>query len=372
MAAERVPEESLTPPEMDTLAASILQGLCKLTKLERELKLVKDDNELKPSLLEARKKTQHDLIPYLEQAILRSPDDQTMRIVYRRIYGNGPDAFDTEDSSFDRFEMMRESLVRLSEEFGKAWTSPESAGLIPRFVKTYEVDTSLCLKPLDAFTSMNDFFYRAIDIEKHRPMEQESDDGSHLISAMADAHYMVFKPWSMVRGLVVKNKIFNMDTFLGGEDTKFAKNMEGGNVVCVRLHPRHIHRAYSPFDAQVGRIWTGGIAYHTTKPIGIEHPTVDTLGENKRVVMELISPWGTMYAAFVGGPLIGSVQLHVETGSQICRGEEIALFAYGGSAIYMCFPNTFSQVEFSIPANESLDKSEELMLRSTMGRIVLK
>ncbi|GBG32861.1 Phosphatidylserine decarboxylase proenzyme 2 [Hondaea fermentalgiana] len=353
---------ALATDEMEALATRILEGLRKLTALEKQ------DKEGEAS--DAKAQAQAELIPLLEKAILRSPDDQTMRIVYRRIYGDGDDAFETGDPSFDRFEMMRASLVALSVEFGKAWTRPESAALIPRFIETYEVDTSLCVKPLEAFTSMNDFFYRAIDLEAHRPLSPDPNaDGARVISAMADAHYMLFRPWEMVRGLVVKNKVFNMHDFLGGDETGFAADMEGGDVICVRLHPRHIHRAYAPLDATIGRIWHGGIAYHTTKPIGIEHPFIDTLGENKRVVVELVTSWGSFLVAFVGGPLIGSVQLQVQQGTHVERGQEIALFAYGGSAIYMCFPRSFPRIDFTIPSNLPLTQAAELQLRSTLGSL---
>jgi len=298
------------------------------------------------------------LIPMLEKAILRSPDDGTMRKVYDKVYGGA--AVGDED----HFEMMRKPLVRLSEAFGEAWSRPESVKLIPEFIKCYEVDTSCCIKELTEFTSLNEFFFREVDL-KHRPLE----GGDSLISAPADANYMAFYPWSKLGDLVVKNKIFQMDEFLGGEETGFGADMEGGTVVCIRLHPRHIHWAFSPMDGKVGKIWHGGIAFHSTKPVGIENPRIDTLGENKRVVMELKTRFGPVYLAFVGGPLIGSMNMKINEGDEVERGQAISYFAYGGSAIYFCIPKSFPPISWEIPMNFILKESSENLLRSTIARI---
>lgn len=140
-------------------------------------------------------------------------------------------------------------------------------------------------------------------------------------------------------------------------------------------------------------IWRGGFAYHTTKIVGIENPDLDTLSENKRVVVTLQSdPLGIFHVVFVGGPLIGSMVLNVEVGQSIKRGSEMARFEYGGSAIYskltfhkrnirlsfmessysvVCFPAGFSQIQWNVPMNEVLENSVEVQLRSTVGKVSL-
>ena len=124
-----------------------------------------------------------------------------------------------------------------------AWSRKESTKLIPVFIQTYNVDTSLLVKKVEDFRSLNEFFYRDINVKKHRPLEPEpgkadksAAPGLGIMSSMADSHIMVFRPWSKLRGLVVKNKIFTVEAFLGGEETKLEAmggGMEGGECGAV-------------------------------------------------------------------------------------------------------------------------------------------
>lgn len=116
-----------------------------------------------------------------------------------------------------------------------AWSREESKKLIPAFIQTYNVDTSLLVKPVEEFASLNEFFYRDIDVERHRPLKAEEEGtGLRLLSSMADSHIMVFHPWSKLRGLVVKNKIFTVESFLGADASKvepLGGGMEGGEFL---------------------------------------------------------------------------------------------------------------------------------------------
>ena len=146
--------------------------------------------------------------------------------------------------------------------------------------------------------------------------------------------------------------------------------MPENDTVCCRLHPRHIHRAYAPLNCVAGRMWRGGGALHTTKPVGVEHPTVDTLSTNVRCVLPLRAKAGVFFVVFVGGPLIGSIRTEVEEGRRLQCGEEIAHFEYGGSAIYILLPRSFPPVQWRLPMNAPLSEAEGVKLRSLLGEIV--
>lgn len=91
--------------KMKELAQEIVSKLGELCELEKS---VEDSGESRKAAKCRLEECQGEIIPLLESAILFSPNDQTMRIVYNAVY--------CETKAYD---LMRASLVRLSIAFGQ-------------------------------------------------------------------------------------------------------------------------------------------------------------------------------------------------------------------------------------------------------------
>ena len=91
--------------KMQTLAMQIVGKLGELAALEKAASATGVGSETVTARMD---KCQREIIPLLESAILYSPNDQTMRIVYNEVYCKLKD-----------YDLMRASLVRLSAAFGQ-------------------------------------------------------------------------------------------------------------------------------------------------------------------------------------------------------------------------------------------------------------
>ncbi|MBY0530285.1 MAG: phosphatidylserine decarboxylase [Rhabdochlamydiaceae bacterium] len=218
----------------------------------------------------------------------------------------------------------------LSWVYGQFQKSRLSRWKVKPFVHDFQVDASEFLKPLDAFTSFNDFFIR-----KLQPNARPCVSGSDVAVLPADGRYLVFQNLSLADGFWVKDKLFDLETFLG--DSKLAKQYENGAMVIARLCPVDYHRFHFPCANVPGasRLINGPL--YSVNPMALKR-NIAILSENKRVITPLTTEFfGVVQYVEIGATFVGSIQQTFESGRSYGKGEEKGYFEFGGSCLILLF-----------------------------------
>jgi phosphatidylserine decarboxylase len=71
---------------------------------------------------------------------------------------------------------------------------------------------------------------------------------------------------------------------------------------------------------------------YTVNPIAVNSPLCDVFTDNKRFRVAIKSPaFGMVQFIIVGATMVGSINLSVEVGDSVAKGDELGYFAFGGS-----------------------------------------
>lgn len=195
---------------------------------------------------------------------------------------------------------------------------------IPAFAEQQGVDPDTVGQPLAAFPSLDAFFARSAPAGA-RPVDPAPDA---LVSPCDGA----VQVWSAVASgdrLPVKGATPTLATLLG--DSELATALDGAAVALVRLAPGDLHRIVQPVDG------ARGLARRLEGPLHSVHPAALDRGapalRNRRVVLPVAD--GVVVA--VGALNVGSVEVLSEPGGGR-RGDELAAFHLGGSAVVLVLP----------------------------------
>ncbi len=131
------------------------------------------------------------------------------------------------------------------------------------------------------------------------------------------------------------------------------------------------HHYHSPVEGYV-RAWQkiDGTYY------GVDGPAIksdlDVLGSNSRswVLIET-KEFGLVLFVAIGATTVGSVQLREEvreSGYKLEKGEEIGLFAYGGSSIIVAFENNRVQWDEDLLANTARGIETSVLVGYSLGK----
>ena len=295
-----------------------------------------------------------DVIPLLEEAIF-APSDAVMRLAYDWLYREG------------RQEVFADRFVRLSRLVGTLWSRPESRCLVPRFVEIMGVDTSEITQPIDEFASMNEFFYRSVNLAL-RPFEEAGGPPPGTVTSPSDGLVLVYSNTEAAKKCFLKGKRFNLENLLDHK-SELISLVAGGPVVVVRLQPHNIHRFYAPIDAKIGEPLLAGTHLHTVKSHIVGRGDVNVFTDNIRHIVPFSdSQLGRFIMVAVGAPLIGAIHWSVTPGSYVGNGEELGYFKYGGSTVLLLFPPEPS-VAWRFCLDCGHEDESEVRIHQTIGTI---
>ncbi len=265
------------------------------------------------------------------------------------LYGNSP--FSRTFGALLRYLVSH--LPILSALYGKLQKLPCSRKKIKPFIDKYHVDASEFEKPVDQFTSFNDFFIR-----KLRP-------GVRPIAATkavlpADARYTII-PLISKAEFLVKGRAFNLNEFLGCP--KLAEQFSDGSMIIARLCPLDYHRFHFPCDGVAGTPkFINGYLY-SVNPIAL-HQNWKILSENRRMLTLLESEsFGTVAMVEVGATCVGEITQTFPDNTTIHKGMEKGFFSFGGSAMVLLFQK--GSIQFS---DDLLEIPEGLEIVGKLGQ----
>uniref|UniRef100_A0A7S3LNU2 Phosphatidylserine decarboxylase n=1 Tax=Aplanochytrium stocchinoi TaxID=215587 RepID=A0A7S3LNU2_9STRA len=191
--------------------------------------------------------------------------------------------------SFFRQYLINESIAK-----GTKYDSPNSKREILNFISDFSIDTNTICKPVDEFSSLNDFFYRKLP-KGLRPIAFKDD--LRVATVPCDCRISVYSNVEQARRCLIKGENFTLERFVhlssnqAGLKSKFT--WESAIAVC-RLAPNDYHRFHSPLACAVdiqGQYEVFGEDLFTVKS-RVLRGGLDVFTRNRRICVPLQSTNG--------------------------------------------------------------------------------
>ncbi len=159
----------------------------------------------------------------------------------------------------------------LSEFYGRLMNSSKSTKRIQKFVRDLDIDMSEAVRPMNEFTSFNDFFYRKLKPQA-RPI------GNGLVSP-ADAKLIAFEDVDHVKDFFVKGREFTLANYL--QNDQLAEEYENSTLLIFRLAPNDYHRFHFPYSGEASEITKIKGKFFSVSPHALEPSFARVLCGNK-------------------------------------------------------------------------------------------
>ncbi|KAI9599029.1 phosphatidylserine decarboxylase-domain-containing protein [Syncephalis fuscata] len=265
--------------------------------------------------------------------------------------------------SVSKLYLFRKALKKLSIKQGVYYNSPASYGFINEFQKMYGLTRMEEPFPPPKYYNFNQFFYRRLDLNRFRKMEDPTN--GNIVRSIADCRFIVFPTVQQAKQYWIKGKTFSIEAMLGPTQSKNI-GLKNPSVAIFRLAPQDYHRFHSPTGGTITAIHEIKGEYYTVNPIAVRSE-ISVFSENKRTVVEITRPNGQVVKyVCIGATGVGGIHLTISLGQTIKAGDEVGYFAFGGSTIVMLADN----VKFDNDLlKNSLEKQTEtyITVRSKLG-----
>jgi phosphatidylserine decarboxylase len=195
---------------------------------------------------------------------------------------------------------------------------------IEPFIKKHNIDMTE-FEPV-IYRSYGEFFTR-----KFRDGVRKFPSEPGNMGAFAEGRYFGWEKLDPDQQFPIKGHSLRADLILGSEER--ARTYAGGPVLVVRLSPVDYHRVHYPDDGTTLRNYSIGGRLWTVQWKALQAKD-DILFVNERAVNIIdTANFGKLAFAEIGAMTVGRVvQIH-RTDEPFRRGEEKAMFNFGGSAI---------------------------------------
>ncbi len=213
--------------------------------------------------------------------------------------------------------------------YGRRMDHAGSRGRIAPFVAGFGIDMSEAERPLEAFASFNDFFFRTL-----KPGARPYPTDPHVLGSPGDGKLLVYPRLELDARLPIKGTACSPAALLCAEAE--AARYAGGAAFVLRLAPPDYHRFHFIDDgtAEATREVPG--RYDSVNPIALAR-VPDVFCRNKRAVTAIeTAHFGRMAYVEVGAITIGTIVQTFQAG-KVSRGQEKGYFRYGGSTIVALF-----------------------------------
>lgn len=214
----------------------------------------------------------------------------------------------------------------LTQWYGKKMDMPASKAKIPGFIKSLQIDMSEVLRPVDDFSTFNDFFIRQLKPEA-RPINNSPD----VLVSPADGKVMGFSEINKLDTFFAKGQEFSLQEFL--QDQSLSSRYAGGTLLIVRLAPADYHRFHFPADGLISKSTRIDGAYYSVSPYAVKN-RMKIYWENTREysVLSTVNA-GEILMCEVGATMVGSIVQSYSPDTDVKKGQEKGWFAFGGSTI---------------------------------------
>jgi phosphatidylserine decarboxylase len=271
---------------------------------------------------------------YLDKTVTMIPTDRNQNNFITEFYyliEHAPDKILLKDPLFQKW------VKKFIQDWGTYLDTPDSA----KGISTFLADPAYHLEEYypgpSGWLTFNQFFARQVKPGK-RPVDDVCDDT--VVVAPADGIYEGHWTSTPTSRLVAKDIPFNVLGLLDGSPHK--ELFEGGVYMHSYLNTHDYHRFHAPLSGTVkeARKITGKAMMDVIKrsdgTLGIvEGSAYEFTQDRGLVVMETAA--GNVAILPIGMAQVSSVNLMVEEGAYLQKGNEFGYFSYGGSDIIMLF-----------------------------------
>jgi len=304
-------------------------------------------------------KGETELIDFFEEweVALPLPDPEKVRHyddLFGEFYTEGWTVLD-QAKTLVRSEPFMNWIYRFVQARGAYMDSKLSATHVDQWMQIPEIRIDDYIIPENGFYSFNDFFTREIK-PGARPIHDLSNES--VVTSPADCEISASViPLREKSEIYVKGDSLSVSDLLGG-DPDFMKFF-GGSAVVFSLDITNYHRFHSPVDGKIkeARI-VPGLYFGMTS-------FDEFFTENHRGYFLInTEDYGLVGLVAIGIATISSVNLKVDAGIDITKGEELGNFAFGGSAIVALFePNRFILDQFT-------NENDNILMGQKIGTLV--
>lgn len=193
------------------------------------------------------------------------------------------------------------AISRLAGRFAASETPRIKDRLIRRFIASYDVDMSEAARPVEAYTSFNDFFTRELK-PGARPL---ADESAHVLCP-ADGAVSQIGRIEGGRIFQAKGHAFTAAELLGGADTS-AAHFEGGHFATIYLSPKDYHRVHMPAEGDLRAThYVPGDLFSVNQ---VTAENVENLfARNERLACLFEGPRGAFASVMVGAMIVAGIE----------------------------------------------------------------
>uniref|UniRef100_A0A383WB87 Phosphatidylserine decarboxylase n=1 Tax=Tetradesmus obliquus TaxID=3088 RepID=A0A383WB87_TETOB len=242
--------------------------------------------------------------------------------------------------------------------------SPESKKSVKPFIQTFKIDASAAEKPVESYPTLQAFFARRLK-PGMRPLATPHNDA--VAVHPADSRCVVYDSVDAAHRFWIKGQHFSVAKLLGpGYDVR--DHWRHAAIAINRLSPSDIHRLHASVSGTIVKIARRGTRFMGSQFAAV-HSHADIMTENDRIVMEFDSrEFGTVVQVMIGASEVGSVVPLVKEGQHVKKGDEVAVFAYGGSIMTTLFGGGAIKFDEDLEANSKAGRETLVTFASSLGR----
>lgn len=280
-----------------------------------------------------------------------------------KVYGQKALSFLYGDYFFSKPLLHLLSRIPFFSAFVGFWQSRSfTKRKIAPFIQEHGVDPSEFAKPIEKFSSFNDFFIRKLNPNSRPIAETEA-----IIPA--DGRYWFYEKISSAFYFNIKGEKFDLSELL--EDSSLAKHYEEGSLVIARLCPSDYHRFHFPCDGvpQETKLINGWL--YSVNPIAIKRD-VHIFTKNKRTLCLFKSAaFGELLILEIGATSVGTIHQTYEPNRLYKKGAEKGFFSFGGSSLVLLFQP--GKIQFDKDLLDATKKGYEIrcLMGQSMGSSLL-
>ena len=299
--------------------------------------------------------TAEEFFDYLDRILTHIPAEKDLMPSVREFYyvlSKSPGDILRKDETFN--DWINEFVVSR----GSFLDTTESTKTLDSFINNPEYKINDYIKGPSGWLTYNQFLARQLKPGK-RPIAGRCDDS--IVVSPADSEFMGQWPIEENSLITVKGNTYSVTNLLKGSEYqhKFAKGVFTHSFLMITDYHRY-HTPVGGVVREVRKIPAKTWVNAEKKPDGSLQNT-DNVGfqfEHTRGYIIIESPVGFVAIMPVGMGHISSVNLNVEPGTELVKGEEFGFFGFGGSDIIMLFEA--GRVEFTARENTHYKQGEQV------------
>lgn len=256
--------------------------------------------------------------------------------------------------------LLRKKFV--SQLYGWCQGQRWSRRKIRAFVERFDVNVDELVRPIEDFSSFNQFFTREIDLST-RPINPDP----HVCVAPTDGRVLTYPGVEIDHTFHIKGASFNLRRFL--RDDALAAQYAGGAMVISRLAFSDYHHFHFPDSGVPGHAVPIRGKYDAVGPYARTRP-VPFYAENYRVLTLLQSDhFGQIGMIEIGALAVGSVQQRYQPGVHVSKGTRKGFFEIGSSTVVLLFRRGMVNIDKDLRENTEQGIETYLRLGDSIGHV---